>query len=329
MQFTGLTPSTPMGMGCWSIGGPFFDGEKPLGFANVNDRESIRTIEAAYDCGIRLFDTAAVYGAGHSERLLGKVLKERDDVAIVSKLGIPFDEQSKQLIDQPFTAADVVPSIDASRQRLQRDSIDVILLHQNAMSVDDAIPLFEQMEQAQQAGKVKAYGWSTDYPASVSALSTQAGFTCVEHAMNVFFDAASIQAAIKTHQLSALIRSPLAMGVLSGKFNPDSVIANHDHRALNNDWHDYFHDGKANPRYLNDIETIKELLQSDGRTLAQGSLAWLWAKSSQNIPIPGARTENQIIENAGAISAGPMSLTVMEEIEKTITRPSAGEPRAR
>ncbi len=329
METNRMTITNTMGMGCWSIGGPFYSGDKPLGFANVDDDQSKRAIDAALDCGIRLFDTAAVYGAGHSERLLGNALKHRDDVFIISKLGMPFDEHSLQVLEQQFTATDVIPSIDDSRQRLQRDTIDVILLHQNAMNVAQATPLFEQMELARQRGKIKWYGWSTDFPASVAALSSMPGFTYVEHAMNVFIDAPTMQDTVLTHDLTALIRSPLAMGVLSGKFSPESIIPAHDHRSLNSDWHDYFNGSRVNDKYLSWINTIGELLRSDGRTLAQGSLAWLWGKSARNIPIPGARTETQIIENAGALEYGPLSQGVMDEIESVINRPPEGEARFR
>ena len=69
-----------IGMGCWAIGGPFYDGDVPLGWGDVDDNESIRALEASCDAGVRYFDTAAGYGSGHSERLVGQAFGDRDDV---------------------------------------------------------------------------------------------------------------------------------------------------------------------------------------------------------------------------------------------------------
>ena len=85
----------PLGIGCWAIGGPFYAGEQSLGWSATDDATSTSTIHAAIDAGIRLFDTANVYGAGRSERMLGTALKNRSDAFIVSKFGMSFDEQTK------------------------------------------------------------------------------------------------------------------------------------------------------------------------------------------------------------------------------------------
>lgn len=319
----------PLGMGCWAIGGPFFAGDQPLGFANVGDAESTRTIHAALDAGIQLFDTAAVYGAGHAERLLGEALKNRPDVLIATKLGTGIDEESKQMLADQTDVADVIPAIDASLKRLQRDRIDLMLLHLNDLPINIATPIFAEMETARRAGKLRSYGWSTDYPASIDAMAGMDGFVAVEHCMNVFIDVPSVHRSVESNDLTALIRSPLAMGVLTGKFDPTSTLASEDVRATNSEWRDYFHDGKVAPKYHDNIEAVRELLQTGGRTLTQGALSWLMAKSDRNIPIPGARTVEQVTENAGAIGFGALHVDVMKEIETLIQREPEGEPRKR
>ena len=128
----------PLGMGCWAIGGPFFHGNEPLGWGAINDNESIDTLHAAYDHGIRLFDTAAVYGAGHSETIIGRALSARDDCVIVTKLGLSFDENSRQLIGPNIEPANVKIAIEQSLKRLQRDRIDILLLHLNDLPLDRA-----------------------------------------------------------------------------------------------------------------------------------------------------------------------------------------------
>jgi len=318
-----------IGMGCWAIGGPFYAGDAPYGYSNVDDAQSTRTIHAALDAGITLFDTANVYGAGHSERLLGAALKGRQDLTIVSKLGMAFDEETKQVHGHDADPANVATAIDDSLTRLQRDHIDVMLLHINALPVAQARPIFEAMEAARQAGKIGAFGWSTDFPQSAASMVDMEGFVCIENAMNVFVDVPTIQKTVETHDLISLIRSPLAMGVLTGKYDAGAMVPTDDVRGVNRDFNDYFQDRKVPQKYLKNIEAIREALQTGGRTLAQGALCWLLAKSEHNLPLPGAKTVAQITENAGAMGFGPLPGHVMDEIERLIDRDPEGAPRER
>jgi aryl-alcohol dehydrogenase-like predicted oxidoreductase len=95
---------SPMGLGCWAIGGPFWDGATPCGWGEVDDEESIRAIRAGLDLGITLFDTANVYGAGHSERVLGRALAGiRSRVVIATKFNAVFDEATRQVTGSDAT----------------------------------------------------------------------------------------------------------------------------------------------------------------------------------------------------------------------------------
>ncbi|MFK7764770.1 MAG: aldo/keto reductase [Roseobacter sp.] len=320
---------SPMGMGCWAIGGQFYSGSVPHGFPNNDDAESIRTIRATLDAGLRIFDTAAVYGAGHSERLLGRALKDEPDAIIISKLGTAIDEDTRQVLHDETKASEVVSAIDRSLRRLDRDRVDVMLLHLNALPVAIARPIFEQLEIAREAGKIRAYGWSTDFPESVKAMADLEGFIGIEHAMNIFVDVPTIQTTVVDNNLTAFLRSPLAMGLLTGKYDGATVMPDADVRSVNSDKRDYFQDAKPAEAHLRNLAAIRELLQTDGRTLAQGALCWLLAKSGRNIPVPGARTEKQAIENAGAVAFGPLSDSVMLQIEAVMKRAPEGAPRAR
>lgn len=91
-----LQTAPRIGMGCWAIGGPFWFGEIAAGYSGADDVESVRAVDAAWDHGIRVFDTSAVYGAGHSERLLGRALAGRDDAVIISKFGHSIDATTRQ-----------------------------------------------------------------------------------------------------------------------------------------------------------------------------------------------------------------------------------------
>lgn len=310
----------PLGMGCWPIGGKMFNGEKPLGYSRSDDSEAIRTIHAALDSGVQLFDTAAAYGAGHAERLLGRALKGRQDVLIISKIGLAVDEMTKQIGGPETDPATVLPAIDKCLERLQRDRVDVVLLHLNALPTHEALPIFDQMETARRSGKIRGYGWSTDFSKSASSLIDREGVIGIEHAMNVFFTAESIQKTVEKAKFTAFIRSPLAMGLLGGNYDHTTVMPGDDIRSTGQQWLSYYRDGRPNPEFLEMLDQVRELLQTGGRTLAQGAISWLWAKSAQNIPLPGARTAAQIEGTAAALQYGPLPKSVMAELEDLIVR---------
>lgn len=309
------TEISPLGLGCWPIGGKMFaaDGQS-LGYSNSDDGESIKAIHAALANGITLFDTAAAYGAGHSERLLAKALKNHPDAQVVTKIGIGIDENTRTLTGDEIEPGSVMPAIERCLKRLDRNSIDLLLLHQNSLPIAQASTLFDEMQKAKLGGKIKSFGWSTDFTANAKAMVDRDGFTAVEHAMHVLMDAPSMQNVLHQNNLYALIRSPLAMGLLSGKYTIDSTLPASDIRATNQGWAKYYVDGKPNPVYIERFNAVRELLQTGGRTAAQGALAWLWAKSSNNIPIPGARTVEQVEGLAAAIAFGPLPADTMDEI---------------
>ncbi|WP_171210097.1 MULTISPECIES: aldo/keto reductase [unclassified Ruegeria] len=314
------TEIAPLGMGCWPIGGKMYWGEQSLGYTRSDDGTSIRTIHAALDGGITLFDTAAAYGAGHSERLLGKALKHRPDALIVTKIGVGIDEASKQISFDPFTADQVGPAVDGCLSRLERDRIDLLLLHVNDMPVAQAEAVFDRLEQLKEAGKLRAYGWSTDYSQSALAVSSRENFRAVEYVMNVFFDAPRMQQVVKKEGLLSLIRSPLAMGLLTGKYDRNSVMSRNDVRASGENWMEYYTGGRVNPDFMRKLEAVRDLLTTDGRTLVQGALGWIWGQSETYVPIPGARTEKQIEGISGALTFGALPVEAMNEIENLIAR---------
>lgn len=324
-----LQTAPRIGMGCWAIGGPFWCGDIAAGYSGADDAESLRTIHAAWDHGMRVFDTSAVYGAGHSERLLGEALAHRGDAVIVSKFGHSIDAATRQLTGPRFDPAYVRWSVEQSLRRLRRGHIDVMLLHLNDLPVEDAEPAFETLEALVAAGVIGSYGWSTDFPASVAAMARRLGFSTVQHAMNLFFDASSMCRVARDHGLSQLIRSPLGMGVLTGKFDDGQSVPAGDVRAGPPDWQGYFDAGRPRTDLARQMAAVRELLTIGGRTLAQGALCWLLAKGPGILPIPGAKSAAQATENAGAMAFGPLPEAVMLEIERLLQRPPEGLPRAR
>jgi len=321
-----------LGLGCWAIGGPFFAGDTPLGYGTVDDAESIAAIRCALDLGIRVFDTADVYGAGHSEEVLGQALEGRDDVVIATKLGNRFDPASKQMagsIADGDLRHETRHAVEASLRRLRRDRIDLVQLHLNDLPIGPAGEVFDELDRLRAAGTIGAYGWSTDFPDRAAAYAGRPGFVAVQHGMNLFFDAPSLLAVVEEHGLISINRSPLAMGLLTGKFAAGQALPAGDVRSNTFAWMDYFKDGRVVPEFAGRLDRIRHLLTTGGRTPAQGAIAWLWAKSPRTLPIPGFRSPAQVRENAGALEKGPLPAEVMVEIERLLDRQPEGEARAR
>jgi aryl-alcohol dehydrogenase-like predicted oxidoreductase len=318
-----------LGMGCWAIGGLWSAGETPLGWGKVDDAESIRAIHRAVAGGIRFFDTAQSYGTGHSEEILGQALKTHPDVLVATKIGYAIDPAAKQLIGTDYSAAAIKLSLEASLKRLQRERIDLVHLHLNNLEIAEAEAVFDTLEGLVIAGKVGAYGWSTDFPDRAKAFAHQRHFVSVQHAMNVFFRADAVVPVIEELGLLSINRSPLAMGLLGGKYGLDTKVTGADVRGQNAEWIAYFKDGKVSPDYAKMLGAVQELLQTGGRSLAQGAIGWLWGRSNRTLPIPGFRTVKQVEDLVGALDKGPLPVSVMSEIERVIMRPPEGSPRER
>jgi aryl-alcohol dehydrogenase-like predicted oxidoreductase len=110
------------------------------------------------------------------------------------------------------------------------------------------------------------------------------------------------------------------MGFLSGKFDIGSQLPTDDVRGSGHTWVAYFTDGKPRQEFLDKLTAVREILASNGRTLVQGALAWLWARSEQTIPIPGFKTVQQVEENARAMQFGPLTANQMREIEALLAQ---------
>ncbi len=313
---------SPLGLGCWAIGGPAWRGETPVGWGDVDDSESARALAAALDAGITFFDTADVYGAGHSERILGKALAgKRDRVVIATKFSGLFDEATKQLEGSDSSPAYIRKACEASLVRLRIDCIDLYQFHDGGYELKRAGEVRETLEDLVKQGKIRFYGWSTDDPERAEFFAEGEHCASVQHQMNVFSDNAEMVALCERVGLASINRGPLAMGLLSGKYNAGSMLPDNDVRGPNApSWMRYFADGKPRPELLGMLENVREILTSEGRSLVQGALAWLWGRTDTTIPIPGFKTVGQVVENAGAMAKGPLDAAQIQEIDRVLER---------
>jgi len=311
-----------LGMGCWAIGGPFWEKGTPRGWGEVNDDESIRAIHRALYLGVNFFDTANVYGAGHSERVLAKAFAgKRQDVVIATKFNALFDEETREVTGSSAAPADIRSACEDSLRRLNTDYIDLYQFHDNGYPADKAEPVRETLEELLKAGKIRAYGWSTDFPDRAEVFAQGEHCATIQLELNVLDDNPAVIDICEQYNLAAINRGPLAMGLLTGKYTASTQPSTDDVRGEKSpEWMKYFQDGKPSPEYLKKIEAVREILTSDGRTLPQGALAWLWARSEQTVPIPGFRTVKQVEENCGALHFGPLENDQMQEIEAILGR---------
>jgi aryl-alcohol dehydrogenase-like predicted oxidoreductase len=318
---TGIEIS-PMGLGCWAIGGPFTRtyNNSPMGWGEIDDAESIRAIHTAIDLGITLFDTANNYGAGHSERILGRALVgKRDKVVIATKFGSIFDEDTKQHIDLD-PDVDEIPAIDetfirnaleGSLQRLQTDYLDLYQFHWGNYPAEDAGEIRDILETLVKEGKIRAYGWSTDLPDRARVFASGENCGAIQHDLNVFTDASELLELCEEFDVGSMNKKPLGGALLTGKFTEESTFPDND---LRRGWN--FKEGRAAER-LKQVEALRDIMTSGGRTMAQAALGWNWAQSDRTIPIPGFKTVAQVQENAGAMNFGPLNDRQVEQI-KTI-----------
>ena len=307
---------SPLGLGCWAIGGPFTMFGQQDGWGHVDDAESIRAIHRAVDLGVTLFDTADAYGTGHSEEVLGRALAGiRGEIVLATKGGFVYDRATRSLTGQDWSPQYIRRALEASLTRLGTDYIDLYQLHTGTLPPEAVEPAFGEMERLKQEGKLLCYGWSTYTRENVDLFAEKTRGDVIQTKANLFSYDDDVAEACEARGFTCLNNSPLAMGFLSGKFSRETRFAENDVRASAFDWTEYFEDGKPKPAFLAHMARVREALQSDGRTPAQGALAWLWAKSGANIPIPGFRTTAQVEENARAMLFGPLNKEQMRQID--------------
>jgi aryl-alcohol dehydrogenase-like predicted oxidoreductase len=311
-----------VGMGTWATGGPSSSGDQPLGWGSSWTRDGAADVlRAAFDAGITVFDTADAYGAGTAERLIGDTLHTvRDQVAIVTKWGNVVDEPNRKLVGVDPSAAYVRISLEASLGRLRTDHVDLYLLHLSGLPANQASGLLGVLQELVVEGKIGAYGWSTDDPALAATWVGQPGFGAIEFEANVVNDAPDLVTICDDHELPGLVRGPLGTGLLGGGHPASSQITDvDDFRFRSPDWLNYFDNGRPVDRYARRLDAISEVLTGKGRTLAQGALCWLLARSPHLIPIPGAQTVAQARDNAEVLEHGPLTPGEVAEIRELLT----------
>ena len=310
-----------LGMGCWAVGGPWTWDQPgrepyPAGWGTTDDEESIRAIHAALEAGINFFDTAANYGAGHSEVVLGDALiGRRDRVVIATKFGHIVNEEKKTVYGDPnLIIKNLRTDVENSLRRLQTDYIDIYQLHEGGYDVKLAVELWSILEELVTAGKIRWYGWSTDVVDSAREFASGEHCTSIQFRLNAIYDNADMREVCARFNLAGINKDPLNKGVLTGKFNSTSKFPDNDIRSRAD-----FSDPEIVKR-LKLVDELRDILTSNGRTMAQGALAYIWALDECMVPIPGFKSVKQVQENAGAMESGSLTAAQVKEIQEIVAR---------
>jgi aryl-alcohol dehydrogenase-like predicted oxidoreductase len=311
-----------VGFGCWPIGGQIIDHGKSVGWGAVDDDESIRAIHRAIDLGVTFFDTAEVYG--RSEEILGRAFADkRDAVVIASKFGRSYNRERHTIGADDCRPESMRRSLEGSLRRLRTNYIDLYQLHVGDCPTEMALALREALEQLAQEGKIRAYGWSTDDVENARIFAEGPHCAAIQQHYNVLEGNAKLLAFCEAHDLASINRGPLAMGLLTGKYTLDTTLPADDVRGAGHRWMWLFPGGHPDPTALGKLAAIREILMSDGRTMAQGALAWLWGRSSNTIPIPGFKGLRQAEENAQAMAFGPLQPEQMIQVRDILNNLSS------
>lgn len=315
---SGLAVS-PIGLGCWAIGGPFWSDDSPVGWGEVDDDESVAAIHRSLELGVTFFDTSDVYGAGHSERVLGRALSDRREEAVLAtKFGNTFDEATRRITGEDASPAYIRRACEASLRRLGTDRIDLYQFHLSGYDAAAAVEVRDALEALVDDGLIRAYAWSTDDPVRARVFAQGEHCAAVQHQLNVLSDAPELIGLCESEGLASVNRSPLAMGLLTGKFSRDAQLPPDDIRGKAPEWLKWFRDGRPAPEWLARLEAVREILSSGGRSLAAGALGWILARSNRTIPIPGFRTVAQVEDNLTALAHGSLSAEQLREIEELL-----------
>jgi aryl-alcohol dehydrogenase-like predicted oxidoreductase len=297
-----------IGFGSWAIGGPHWRNGSPIGWGEVDDAESIAAIRGALDGGISFFDTADVYGCGHSERILAEALGSgHDDVAIATKFGYTYDEVTRESPGTDASPRYIRQACEASLGRLHRDVIDLYFFHLGDYPIESSDDVIETLESLVDEGKIRSFGWSTDDADRAEYIAQHSHCAAIEQAFNLFRGDTATLEVCERYGLASVVRSPLGMGLLTGAVTPARAFSGSD---LRSGW-DF--DGDKGTE-LAALASIRDVLTRDGRSLTQGALGWLLARSDAFIPVPGIRTVSQAEENAGTLAVGALADDQMAEI---------------
>ena len=295
-----------IGFGAWQIGADW---------GEVDEAEALRTLHAAVDAGVTFFDTADVYGDGRSERLLGKLRRERSEpFTIATKMGRRLEQTVANYSPENFRAFN-----DRSRENLGVDTLDLVQLHCPPTDVYYLPEVFRDLEKMVQEGRMAATGVSVERVEEGLKALEYPHVATVQIIFNMFRQrpARLFFAQAARRGVGVIVRVPLASGLLAGTYTRATTFPPDDHRSFNRRG-DAFDVGETFAGVPFDIglDAVQELraIVPDGATLAQVALRWILMHDAVSTVIPGARSPEQARANAAAADLPALDYAAMRRV---------------
>ena len=295
-----------IGFGAWAIGGNMWGPQ--------NDSDSIAAINKAIDLGVNFIDTAAAYGNGHSEQIIGKVLKTRsENVYIATKIPpLMWPPPPTTHAKDAFPKESIIKYVDQSLKNLGLECIDLIQLHSWRENWTNDTDWHETLLDLKKLGKIKFIGVSVHDNMEDEALGLiETGrIDTIQVVYNALSQTPKINLFPKAlkHSIGIIARVPLAYGALSGKFNSQTTFASNDFRAGK-------YTGAGLTDILNKVELFKKAAgSSDKKTLISTAIQFALAHKAVSTTIPGIRNASQASENC-SIFDNPISSEVLKNID--------------
>ncbi len=290
-----------IGFGAWAIGGGFNVAGRAVGYGDTDDRTSLQALQRAFELGVNFVDTADAYGIGHSERLIGMAIKlSPRRVHVATKVGnVRRDPEAPT---QDFTARHVRSACDGSLERLGVTMLDLYQLHNPPRAVIAGNEIWDTLRELKDKTKIAHYGVSVGDPADGILAIEKGEVAAVQVAYNLLNRAAMAElfALAEKSSVGIIARSPLASGLLSGKYKAGHRFAGNDHRR------DAYTPEKLQ-QALETVEKLRSLCVDGRRTLAQAAIKFCLTHSAVSVVIPGIKTPQQAEENVAAASVPELS----------------------
>ena len=298
-----------IGFGAWAIG---------AAWGEVNDEEALAALHAALDTGVTFIDTADVYGDGHSERLIAKVMQERggERPYIATKAGRRLPAQSVE----GYSSENLNGWIERSLKNLETDCLDLVQLHCPPTDLYYHPEVFERLDRLVEQGKIRNYGVSVERVEEALKAIEYPGVVSVQIIFNAFRQRPieHFFREAEEKKVAIIARVPLASGLLSGKFKKDTKFEANDHRLFNRNGEAFdvgeTFSGVPYEVGLEAVEKVRPLVSSD-TTMAKFALRWILMFDAVTVAIPGARNPQQARSNAEAAGLPAISDGAMQEIK--------------
>ena len=300
--------------GAWAIGGD--------AWGKTDDTESMRSLHRAIDLGVNFIDTADVYGDGHSERLVGRLRRERkEEIIVATKAGRRLDPH----VAEGFTRRNLNAFVERSLKNLDADAIDLLQLHCPPPDVYDMPEVFGILDDLVREGKLRHYGVSVERVEEALRAARYPNVQSIQIIFNMFRlkPAEELFPVVRERRIGILARVPLASGLLSGKLRRDSTFEKTDHRNYNRHGESFdvgeTFSGVDYDTGLRAVEELRALVPADA-TMAQLALRWILMFPEVTAAIPGAKDSRQTEDNVRAAALPPLSEEQMIRVRDVYDR---------